>query len=201
MIGGDRMIEKWVHLMIDRWTTLTVGILISLLWIFSSLFIVTCIPATIAATRAMRYINQGYWGTVTIFFQTFADRAISGLLIGIPYLLILSLSWINIQIMLHSSHLILAIIYIGVIIFINFLLQGIVIQSVSILSNDKRPIHDVLFTAWGALMMFPSKTILITFAILLVIVISVKIPIFILLADGAVIGWLILKLEEKMHFQ
>lgn len=187
---------KWVQRFIDRWTLGTVWIFLSLLWALSSLFIITWLPATIAVTAAMRRIDEGYLAVAMEFFRNLIDRAFSGVLLGIPMLLIGSLSWINIQIMVHSKHVFLAVLYIGFLGFFNVVLAGVIIQSIAALSIKKLRIRTILSIAWRAFIQSSVKTLIITCLIIGVLVTSTKIPVVGILTDGSLIGWLILKTES-----
>lgn len=90
--------------------------MLSLLWAAASIFVVTGGAATVALVAGGRYADDGYRAAAAAFARAFGRCLIPGFIVGLPILLCVAVTWVDVGALEHLPNVALAVIYTGLLV-------------------------------------------------------------------------------------
>jgi len=178
----------WIHRAIEQWTVWTIWLLLSLLWAVSSLFIVTWLPATVAVAAALQKVDAGYAVALREYRRVFFHRLPVGMLLGMPVLLSLLVTLIDLVALVHLGRTGISVLYAGLLVCLDVLLAGATSQSAAALSLADHSWRAALTLGARRFWLAPLKTLAWTGLMAILLALGIRLPVFAALAGGALQG-------------
>lgn len=187
----------FVQRAIEQWTVWTIWLLLSLLWAASSLLIVTWLPATVAVAAALQKVDAGYAAALREYRQVFFRHLIVGLLLGLPVLLSLFVTLIDLVALVHLGRPGISVLYAGLLVCLDVLLAGTTLQGAASLSlAADHSWRSALILGARRLWRAPLKTLAWTCLMACLIAFGMRLPLFAAIAGGALQGKVLQKVAR-----
>ncbi|MCY0901631.1 MAG: hypothetical protein OWU32_05510 [Firmicutes bacterium] len=169
----------------------------SLLWAASSLLIVTWLPATVAVAAGLQKVDAGYAAALREYRQVFSRYLIVGLLLGLPVLLSLFVTLIDLVALVHLGRPGISVLYAGLLVCLDVLLAGTTLQGAASLSlAADHSWRAALILGARRLWRAPLKTLAWTCLMACLIAFGMRLPLFAAIAGGALQGKVLQKVAR-----
>ena len=175
---------------LDLWTGVTVTVLISMMWMVTSIPVVTAMASTMAAMQASERRDEGYRAVFISYMHSFVRFLPRSAVLVLPVILCVLFTAGDLVSVIHLRSTWFGIVYIGILIVLDIAVFGLVFHCATFIARTGCSVRHAIPSSARHIMTQPVRTLAMVCGIFMVILASVRIPVFGFLFCGALIAWI-----------
>lgn len=183
---GAQLVER----VLDLWTGVTMTVLISMMWMVTSIPVVTAMASTMAAMQAAERRDEGYYAVFITYVHSFIRFLPRSSVLVIPLILCVLFTVGDLISVIHLHSTWFEIVYIGILIVLDIAVFGLVFHCATFIARTGCNVRHAILSSARHIMTQPARTLAMVSGIFMVILVSVRIPFFGFLFCGALIAWI-----------
>ncbi len=175
---------------LDLWTGVTVTVLISMMWMVTSIPVVTAMASTMAAMQASERRDEGYYAVFITYVHSFIRFLPRSSVLILPVILCVLFTAGDLVSVIHLHATWFGVVYIGILLVLDIAVFGLAFHCATFISRTGCSVRHALQSSVRHIMTQPARTLLMVSGVFMVILISVRVPVFGFLFCGALIAWI-----------